>query len=51
MFVAVTAGIQCCENMQKEFVPGMFRCYVRFRFPHWKRWINDTPMDGFAHHD
>ncbi len=33
MLVAVGAGVQQLENMQKEFMPGMFRCYMSLRFP------------------
>ena len=34
MLEAVGAGVQQLENMQKEFMPGMFRCYMRLCLPH-----------------
>jgi len=34
MLVSVDAGVKQLENMQKEFMPGMFRSYRSLRFPY-----------------
>ena len=50
MLVAVGAGVQQLENMQKEFMPGMFRSYMSLRFPYRSRRVQDASVHSFTHH-